>query len=117
VREFLTVREAQMVSRILESTHKYVEPCMIPLERVFSLNIDSFFDPDTRRSLSQSGFSRIPVYSGSKGNIRGFLHIKGLVLVDVWERAPLKECSISQPVIVGRHCTLGMLLHLFQVCV
>jgi CBS domain containing-hemolysin-like protein len=55
-----------------------VEEIMIPRVRVVSLDIDTPF-PEVVRRVSESPFTRIPVYQNSLDHVIGFVHVQDVI--------------------------------------
>ncbi len=70
--------ERDMIVGVLESNHTQVRDLMIPRVDVLAVAID---DPlqEVLQQVTQSGFSRIPVYDGSIDNVVGILYLKDLL--------------------------------------
>ena len=53
---------------------------MVPLNDIFSLDINTVIDRDVSQLIYSKGFSRIPIYDGEPSNIIGVLMAKDLIL-------------------------------------
>ena len=53
---------------------------MVPLEEIFSLDINTVIDREVSQLIYTRGFSRIPIYDGEPTNIIGVLMAKDLIL-------------------------------------
>ncbi|KAJ2938677.1 hypothetical protein O0L34_g12004 [Tuta absoluta] len=89
--------EVNIISGALELRKKTVSDVMTKLEDVFMLPINSVLDFETMSEIVKSGFSRIPVYEGGRGNIITVLFIKDLAFVDPDDNTPLRTlCQYYQ---------------------
>lgn len=67
-----------------------------PVERVFSLSIDSVIDKDAIELIKMKGYSRIPVYYGENQTfIIGVLMVKSLIGIDIDLGKTLRELSFE----------------------
>ena len=53
---------------------------MMPLDDIFSLDINTVIDREVSQLIYTKGFSRIPIYEGKRSNIVGVLMAKDLIL-------------------------------------
>nr|XP_049704314.1 unextended protein isoform X3 [Helicoverpa armigera] len=89
--------EVNIISGALELRKKTVSDVMTKLEDVFMLPISSVLDFETMSEIVKSGYSRIPVYEGGRGNIVTVLFIKDLAFVDPDDNTPLRTlCQYYQ---------------------
>nr|CAI5830517.1 unnamed protein product [Callosobruchus analis] len=89
--------EVNIISGALELRKKTVEEVMTRIEDVFMLDYDAVLDFETVSEIMKSGYSRIPVYEGSRQNIVTVLYIKDLAFVDPDDNTPLKTlCQFYQ---------------------
>ncbi|XP_049883189.1 unextended protein-like [Pectinophora gossypiella] len=89
--------EVNIISGALELRKKTVSDVMTKLEDVFMLPISSVLDFETMSEIVKSGYSRIPVYEGHRGNIITVLFIKDLAFVDPDDNTPLRTlCQYYQ---------------------
>ncbi|RVE44499.1 hypothetical protein evm_010828 [Chilo suppressalis] len=89
--------EVNIISGALELRKKTVSDVMTKLEDVFMLPISSVLDFETMSEIVKSGYSRIPVYEGTRGNIVTVLFIKDLAFVDPDDNTPLRTlCQYYQ---------------------
>ena len=73
--------EVLAVKGTLALQDKTVKSIMTPIKDVFMMDIESVIDQQLFMQILETGYSRIPVYEGSKNNIIGLLHIKELAAV------------------------------------
>ncbi|XP_039762144.1 metal transporter CNNM4-like isoform X2 [Pararge aegeria] len=89
--------EVNIISGALELRKKSVSDVMTKLEDVFMLPITSVLDFETMSEIVKSGYSRIPVYEGTRTNIVTVLFIKDLAFVDPDDNTPLRTlCQYYQ---------------------
>lgn len=63
---------------------------MTKLEDVFMMEINSRLDFEAIARIAQEGFSRIPVYQGTRENVVGLLHVKDFTLLDPDDNMPVR---------------------------
>ncbi|CAF1059334.1 unnamed protein product [Brachionus calyciflorus] len=83
-------KQFKLIAGALDFKHKVVKDIMVPLNDVFSLDINSILDFETFKIILQQGYSRIPVYEGSKEYLVGMILIQDLLLNDPADKVPLK---------------------------
>ncbi|XP_047118923.1 unextended protein isoform X1 [Schistocerca piceifrons] len=89
--------EVNIISGALELRKKTVFDVMTKLEDVFMLDYEAILDFETVSEIMKQGYSRIPVYQGSRSNIVTVLYIKDLAFVDPDDNTPLKTlCKFYQ---------------------
>ncbi|XP_069698503.1 unextended protein-like isoform X2 [Periplaneta americana] len=89
--------EVNIISGALELKKKIVSDVMTKLEDVFMLSYDTVLDFETVSEIMKQGYSRIPVYEGSRSNIVTVLYIKDLAFVDPDDNTPLQTlCKFYQ---------------------
>ncbi|KAE8748188.1 hypothetical protein FOCC_FOCC005025 [Frankliniella occidentalis] len=82
--------EVNIIAGALELRKKTVADVMTKLEDVYMLPYDSILDFETVSEIMKSGFSRVPVFEGTRTNIVTMLYIKDLAFVDPDDETPLK---------------------------
>ena len=70
--------EKKMLSGIVDFVNTSVEDIMCSRLDITAINVESGFDK-VRRTIVESGFSRIPVYSDSIDHIIGILYVKDML--------------------------------------
>ncbi|MBN1818481.1 MAG: HlyC/CorC family transporter [Sedimentisphaerales bacterium] len=106
--------EMEMIENVLELRETTAEEIMTPRTDLVVLNVDA--DRETvLRTISQAGFSRIPVYEGNLDNIIGLVYAKDLLLEVGREGQEfrLRE-KIRKAYFVPESKPLRALLHEFQ---
>ncbi|XP_053623164.1 unextended protein-like [Plodia interpunctella] len=93
----LDKEEVNIISGALDLRKKTVKDVMTKLKDCFMLPMNSVLDFETMTEIVKSGYSRIPVYEGHRGNILTVLFIKDLAFVDPDDNTPLKTlCQYYQ---------------------
>ena len=64
----------------LELSNIPISQIMIPIDDIFSLDINTVIDREITQKIYTQGYSRIPIYEGKKTNIIGVLMAKDLIL-------------------------------------
>uniref|UniRef100_A0ACB8FQM7 Metal transporter cnnm4 n=1 Tax=Sphaerodactylus townsendi TaxID=933632 RepID=A0ACB8FQM7_9SAUR len=85
----LVKEELNIIQGALELRSKTVEHVMTPLCDCFLLSSDAILDFDTISDITESGYTRIPVYVKERSNIVDMLYIKDLTFVDPDDCTPL----------------------------
>lgn len=70
-------QEVQILSGALEFAHKTVKDVMTNIRDVYMIPIETVLDPITVSEIVQIGYTRIPVYEGTRDNVVALLHVKG----------------------------------------
>lgn len=110
----LSPDEALILKGALDLKRKQVVDAMTTFEDIFMLNFEDKLTFATMARILAAGFSRIPVYSGSRHNIVGIIMVKRLIVVDPEEARPLKHLSLRQPFFVYPDASLYDMLNQFQ---
>jgi metal transporter CNNM len=71
--------EERILHGALQFSHRRVREVMTGAERVVSCDENQKLDDEFFEMVGREGFSRLPVYSGEKGNIVGILYVKDLL--------------------------------------
>jgi metal transporter CNNM len=88
--EGLDNKEKKIISGALDFNKKKVSQVMTKIEDVFMLDKRSCLDFESIAKIAQEGYSRIPVYEGSKDNVVGLLHVKDFTLLDPDDNMPVE---------------------------
>ena len=91
---------------------------MTPVKDAFMLDINSNFDEVLLRQIYIKGFSRIPIYEGSRENIIGILIARDLILINI-DRGfmTLKQLSsilVRDVVLIDHNTKLEPILSYFK---
>lgn len=92
-------REKMMISEIFDFVDIRAEETMIPLKNVVVLPAESSV-AEAKKTILDTGHSRIPVFSGSKKNIIGTIH--AIKLLDIDNSLTLKKV-IEKPYYIKRN--------------
>ena len=68
--------EADIINNALEFGDKVVRNIMTPIQDVFEIDVEHTSRQELLNTISQTDFSRIPIYKGKKENIVGILLVK-----------------------------------------
>ncbi|XP_011502174.1 PREDICTED: metal transporter CNNM4 isoform X2 [Ceratosolen solmsi marchali] len=89
--------EVNIIAGALELRKKTVANVMTRIEDVYMLDYNRILDFETVSEIMSSGFSRIPVFEGSRTNLITMLYIKDLAFVDPDDNMPLRTlCQFYQ---------------------
>lgn len=80
--KLLDPQERKILTAALELHEKTTELVMTPLSKAFMLDIDLTIDKELLRHIYSQGYSRIPVYEGSREKIVGILLARDLILIN-----------------------------------
>ncbi len=82
---------------------------------MYALCEDDVMDENRLCEIMACGFSRIPVHSKrSRFDIRGFLLVKRLIVLDPEDERPIKTLPLRQPIVVSPNGSLLELINVFQ---
>ena len=74
--------EERIMHGALQFSHMRVQEVMTPLEQVVSFDENQKLTEDFLEIVNDSGFSRLPIFSGDPNNIVGLLYVKDLIVED-----------------------------------
>eukprot|EP00511_Aplanochytrium_stocchinoi_P011014 CAMPEP_0204861724 /NCGR_PEP_ID=MMETSP1348-20121228/1858_1 /ASSEMBLY_ACC=CAM_ASM_000700 /TAXON_ID=215587 /ORGANISM="Aplanochytrium stocchinoi, Strain GSBS06" /LENGTH=637 /DNA_ID=CAMNT_0052011285 /DNA_START=145 /DNA_END=2058 /DNA_ORIENTATION=- len=109
--------QAKMMTGAIDYADKTVQDVMTPTDKIFMLNVESTLDFALISQIFQSGHSRIPIYSGDRGNVVGVLLTKDLIVIDPEESTTVKAVIhfFGRPVHwLFNDCPLSEALALFK---
>ena len=78
----LNPEDAAMLTGVLEYKHMTVKDVMTDLDKVYMIELNTKMTFSVLMEIYKSGFTRIPVYEGTRSNIVGILFTKDLILID-----------------------------------
>ncbi|WPT17810.1 Metal transporter CNNM2 [Picochlorum sp. SENEW3] len=78
----LNESDHRLLVAALEYKDKRVKDVMTSLDQCYMLEASARLNFSTMLDVYKSGYTRIPVFSGNRGNIVGVLYAKDLILVD-----------------------------------
>ena len=90
------------------------EAC-VPLDEAFMLSHNERLDEGIMADIVAKGFSRVPVYKGSKHNVCGLLLVKKLIVVNPHDGRVVKSLLTRKPSVVGLDTSLLDALNEFQL--
>lgn len=116
----MTLMQSDQVN-IMKGALNYIDmrvaDVMSKIDDIFMLSIECSLNVETVSAIFQSGYSRIPVYEGTRDEICGLLLVKDLVFIDPEDEIPLKNFIkyFGRPIItVWGDDKLGIVLSLFK---
>ncbi len=115
-KDVINLKERELLKSVLEFGDISVEEVMTPKEKILSINEDSSMQEAIKqisRSKYSRKYSRIPLFSKSRYNITGVVHIRD-ILGSVGKKKKLKEIA-DEPVFVSYDMTLDKVFKLFQL--
>jgi metal transporter CNNM len=74
--------EERIVHGALQFSHRRVREVMTPAEEVEMYDENQKLSQDFFEEVTEKGYSRVPIYSGNKNNIKGILYVKDLLVED-----------------------------------
>lgn len=92
--------EVKMVHGVMDLAKQKVRQHMIPLGQVKMLSKTDIFDIGRMADVYSWGHSRLPVFDGTRENIRGVLIIKKCVVLDPEDCRNLKDLGLRKPLLV-----------------
>jgi metal transporter CNNM len=72
--------EERILHGALQFSHMRVREVMTPAEKVVMYDMNQRLSHEFFTDVNNSGFSRIPVYSGNRNNVVGILYVKDLLI-------------------------------------
>jgi len=96
---YLRKDEHQRLRDALHLTTRQVGEVMVPRTRVQALDVDSTFD-EILRTMTESPFTRMPVYSGSVDEILGIVHVESIASVRIGGSDVRDLRSMLLPIVV-----------------
>ncbi|MFO7562561.1 MAG: hemolysin family protein [Enhygromyxa sp.] len=115
----IPAEQAELLQQVFRFEQKIVRDIMVPLDRVVGVDLEWDIDK-IKRVAHATGHSRLPVYEGDLDNIRGILHIKQIVGLELGERATesnkyeLFEGLLRPPFFVSESLLIHDLLRRFK---
>lgn len=93
---------------------KKASDCMTPLEKLFMLEFGTRMDRETMQKIKDYGHSRIPIYQGTRDNVKYLLLVKSLLFSDLSTSPLLKNLELREIPKVLSTINLHDLLNSFQ---
>ncbi|OWZ22939.1 hypothetical protein PHMEG_0002267 [Phytophthora megakarya] len=97
----LIVDEIIIIHGTLDLLSKMVTEVMIPMSKIYMLEIDTKRNHNTMADILASGHSRIPVYETRRSNIVGLLFVKKLIVLDPDDARPTRDLVLRKPILVA----------------
>ncbi|MCX5678044.1 MAG: hemolysin family protein [Candidatus Omnitrophica bacterium] len=102
-----------MITKVFALHEAVVKNVMTPKKDIFSISASSNID-DILNKVLESGYSRIPVYSGSPDNISGIINMKDLLMLSSNKDLVVLQDIVYPPTIVNESKKVVELLKEFQ---
>ncbi|XP_035827215.1 DUF21 domain-containing protein At5g52790 [Aplysia californica] len=117
--EALSHDEVAIIKGALDMKNKTAKDAMMPIGRIFMLDMEAKLDHETMTRILQRGHSRIPVYGSDPNNIIALLLTKTLIKLDPDDSVPVRQLLGDQSyaratLFVESDTPLFDLLNLFQ---
>ncbi len=111
----ISLNHQQMLLNILDLEHGKVDDVMVPRQDIVGLDLDGDWD-DIVQTLTQSLYTRMPVWRGDLDNMVGLLHIRTVVTQLAQNRLNLESLmkAIRQPYFIPEGTALTQQLLEFQ---
>ncbi|XP_078741111.1 metal transporter CNNM4-like, partial [Lampetra fluviatilis] len=93
LRRYLAERQECAWRGAMELRRRTVQDVMTPLGDCFMLSIDSTLDFQTMSQVMQSGYTRVPLYEGERGNVVDLLCVRDLSMVEPADCTPLRTIA------------------------
>jgi metal transporter CNNM len=90
------------------------EAACVSMDQVFMLPTSAKLNGDTMADILACGFSRVPVYKGSKHNVSGLLLVKRLIVLNPEDERLVASVCSRKPAVVGLQTSLLDALNEFQ---
>lgn len=117
----LTNLQTKIIAGAFDLRNQTIDHLITPIDRVFSLSIDTLIDAKAIEIIKLKGYSRIPVYYGENTTfILGVLIVKSLIGLDIDVPKTLRElsmnglCMIRTPIYASPKATVGNMLNIFK---
>jgi len=102
-----------MITKVFALHEAVVKSVMTPKKDIFSISASSNID-DILNKVLESGYSRIPVYSGDPDNITGIINMKDLLMLSSNKELVVLQDIVYPPTIVNGSKKVVDLLKEFQ---
>ncbi|VEL15121.1 unnamed protein product [Protopolystoma xenopodis] len=114
---YVDMDEVKIITGALSLFKKTVKDIMTPLEHIFMISYNACLDFDMTNEIIANGFTRIPVYEGTRQNIRGLLNVKDLAFVDPNDKILVSTiCNFYNRkfIVVSKDAQIRVMLNLFK---
>ncbi len=115
----IPAEQAELLQQVFRFEQKIVRDIMVPLDRVVGVDLEWDIEK-IKRVAHATGHSRLPVYEGDLDNIKGILHIKQIVGLELGGRSSesskyeIFEGLLRQPFFVSESLLIHDLLRRFK---
>jgi len=110
--------ELKIMHGVMNLTHMTAADAMVPLSEAWMMETTQRLTKEVLKDILDSGFSRIPVYSVHKHNLRGFILTKKLIVISPDDEGGKGRCvgslGIDSLVVVPPDIFMLDLLNKFQ---
>ncbi|CAD7930979.1 unnamed protein product [Amoebophrya sp. A25] len=106
--------EIRMMTGAMELSKKTVMDVMVPLSDVYMLCQSTELNMETMATIVGKGHSRLPIYNSHPHDIRGFLMVKNLIVVNPEDKRKVEGFGLRKPLVVTLDDPLLDLLTEFQ---
>ncbi|CAD7948191.1 unnamed protein product [Amoebophrya sp. A120] len=106
--------EIRMMTGAMELSKKTVADVMVPLNEVYMLAQATELNMETMATIVGKGHSRVPIYNTHPHDIRGFLMVKNLIVVNPDDKRKIAGLGLRKPLVVTLNDPLLDLLTEFQ---
>jgi metal transporter CNNM len=106
--------EIRIIDSVMTLTHMTVGQSgkLVPLRNCEMLDSSTDLSHENRKVILETGHSRLPVYSGHKHNVRGFILVKRLIALN--ESSNVGQQDIMEMVAVHPNTPMFGMLRMFQ---
>uniref|UniRef100_A0A7S0GM12 CBS domain-containing protein n=1 Tax=Proboscia inermis TaxID=420281 RepID=A0A7S0GM12_9STRA len=105
--------EAKVLEGALSLKTKFAADILTNLGRIYAVNSSDILNKQKILEICSSGFSRVPVYTGSVANICGYFLTKRLILIKDEDQMPVSSVIQQKPILVRSDLNLVDLLSKF----
>eukprot|EP00392_Amoebophrya_sp_AT5.2_P000767 g768.t1 len=106
--------EIRMMTGAMELSRKTVADVMVPLNEVYMLPTSTELNMETMATIVGKGHSRLPIFNQHPHDIRGFLLVKNMIVVNPGDKRKLEGLGLRKPLVVTLDDPLLDLLTEFQ---
>ena len=93
--------EREIITGLVAFGDKTLRDALTPREQMFALDVQ-LSHAEQARQIAQSGYSRVPVYSGTLDNIIGMVHVRDVLTSEGEAALPLRPVAIAS---IDRRCS------------
>lgn len=108
--------ELKIMDGVMRATHMTAKDAMVPLSKAYTLDCSQPLTSKLAQEIYDEGYSRVPVYSKHRHNLRGFILVKKLIVTkdeNVQGRS-VESLGVNSLVVVEPTTKLLDLLNKFQ---